>query len=90
LEGYIGRYRGLGIVLEIRQPESGRLEVVFNGREEIAQALDLYNEDMHSYLPADRDEWLRGAWLDWDCYMMGVLHFHRGEANGRVIGVAWT
>jgi hypothetical protein len=35
LEGYIGRYRGLGIVLEIRQPESGSLEVVFNGREEI-------------------------------------------------------
>jgi hypothetical protein len=92
LQNYNGRYRGLGIILEIRQQGPGGLEVVFNGREEIAQALEQYNEDMYSYeyLPADRDDWLRGAWLDWDYYKMGVLHFHRDEPNSRVTGVAWT
>jgi hypothetical protein len=90
LQDYIGRYRGLGIVLETRQREGGGLEVVFNKREDTAQSLEQYNEDMYSYLPTNRDDWLRGAWLDWDCYMMGVLHFQRDEANGRVTGVSWT
>jgi hypothetical protein len=90
LEDYLGRYRGLGITLEVRQLRGGSLEVVFNGRGEIAQALEQYNEDMYSYLPATRDDWLRGAWLDWDCYMMGILHFHRDETNDRVTDLAWT
>jgi hypothetical protein len=53
LEEYIGRYRGLGIALEIWQRETGTLELVFNGRQDIAQALEHYNEDRYSYLPLD-------------------------------------
>jgi len=90
LEDYVGKYHGLGIALEVRQRQGRGLEVAFNGREEIAQALEQYNEDMYSYLPTNRDEWLRGAWLDWDHYAVGILHFQRDKADNRVSGVAWA
>jgi hypothetical protein len=45
---------------------------------------------MSSYLPVDWDDWPRGAWLDWDHYMLCVLHFHPDEASGRATGVSWT
>ncbi|OTA96824.1 hypothetical protein M434DRAFT_27439 [Hypoxylon sp. CO27-5] len=87
---YIGQYIGLGITLTIRERISGGdLEVVFNRREDIAQRLEHYKEDMYSYQPTNRDDWLKGCWLDWDYYMVGILHFRR-EANGQISGVAWT
>ncbi|KAI1137570.1 beta-lactamase/transpeptidase-like protein [Hypoxylon sp. FL0543] len=87
---YVGRYTGLGITLTIRERSSGGgLEVIFNEREDIAQGLEHYNEDMYSYQPTDRDEWLKGCWLDWDYFMVGVLHFRR-SVSGQITGVSWT
>jgi hypothetical protein len=89
-EDYVGEYKGLGITLTVREKAlSGQLELVFNGREDIVQCLEHYNEDMYSYLPTNRDDWLKGAWLDWDYYMVGILHFRR-DSGGRVVGLAWT
>ncbi|KAK3297919.1 beta-lactamase/transpeptidase-like protein [Chaetomium fimeti] len=91
-EVYTGKYEGLGIILEVRQRQrqGGGLEVVFNGREDITQALERYNEDTYTYQPTSRDDWLRGGWLDWDYYMVSVLRFHRDDANGPVTSVTWT
>ncbi|KAI1407504.1 beta-lactamase/transpeptidase-like protein [Hypoxylon sp. FL1857] len=92
---YIGRYEGLGIILTIRkrsqkkhQSSEKGLEVVFNGREDIVQNLEHYNKDMYSYQPTNRDDWLKGCWLDWDYYMVGLLHFRR-DVNGQISGVTW-
>ncbi|KAK4141246.1 beta-lactamase/transpeptidase-like protein [Dichotomopilus funicola] len=64
LEDYIGKNEGFGIVLDVRPRQGGGWEVAFNGREEITQALEHYNENMYSYQPTNRDDWLRGGWLD--------------------------
>lgn len=89
LDDYVGGYYGMGITLTIRksnQPE--KLELLFNGREDVVQVLGHYNEDMYSYQPLDRDDWLRGAWLDWDYFMVGILHFRR-NTKGRVSSAVW-
>ncbi|KAF2494842.1 beta-lactamase/transpeptidase-like protein [Lophium mytilinum] len=79
---FAGDYRGLGITLSVRLSEdTTRLELVFNGREDICQPLEYYNIDKYSFMPTTRDEWLRGAWLDWDYYMVGILNFHRNESD---------
>ncbi|KAI0839448.1 beta-lactamase/transpeptidase-like protein [Hypoxylon sp. FL0890] len=89
-EEYVGQYTALGIMLTIREGSSGKgLELVFNGREDIAQGLEHYNEDMYSYQPTERDDWLKGCWLDWDYFMVGILHFRR-DVSGQVTGVTWT
>ncbi len=89
-EEYVGKYAALGITLEVRQRKhSDGLELVLNGREDMVENLDHYNEDMYSYLPTDRDTWLRYGWLDWDYYLVGILHFRR-DANSRVHHLTWT
>ncbi|KAI0894325.1 beta-lactamase/transpeptidase-like protein [Annulohypoxylon nitens] len=86
---YVGEYTGLGITLTVRaNAVSEGLQLIFNGREEIMQNLEYYNEDMYSYQPINRDNWLRGGWLDWDHFMVGILHFKR--KNGLVSGVTWV
>jgi hypothetical protein len=90
LQDYIGRYRGLGwVILDTRPCESGGLGCRQREGRNCA-GLEEYNVDMSSYLPVDWDDWPRGAWLDWDHYMLCVLHFHPDEASGRATGVSWT
>ncbi|KAI1455467.1 beta-lactamase/transpeptidase-like protein [Annulohypoxylon moriforme] len=86
---YVGQYTGLGITLTIRENIlEGGLQLVFNGREDTMQSLEYYNKDMYSYQPTNRDNWLREGWLDWDYFMVGILHFQR-NTNGQVTGVTW-
>ncbi|KAI2462928.1 beta-lactamase/transpeptidase-like protein [Annulohypoxylon bovei var. microspora] len=87
---YVGQYTGLGITLTVREKtHSGGLQLIFNGKEDIMQNLEHYNEDMYSYQPTNRDNWLRGGWLDWDYYMVGILQFQR-DMNGQVSGATWV
>ncbi|KAI1859459.1 hypothetical protein JX265_010462 [Neoarthrinium moseri] len=89
LDDYIGDYRLLGLTLSVRRsPKLRTLELCFNNREEIVQSLEYYNKDKYSYMPRSRDEWLRGAWLDWDYYLVGILDFVR-DAKNQVTGVKW-
>ncbi|KAF2804619.1 beta-lactamase/transpeptidase-like protein [Mytilinidion resinicola] len=86
---FTGDYRGLGITLTVRQNEdTSILELVFNGREDICVPLQYYNVDKYSYMPTARDEWLKGGWLDWDYYMVGILDFKRND-SGEIDSLEW-
>jgi CubicO group peptidase (beta-lactamase class C family) len=88
---YEGRYQGLGISVQVRRlgQDPSRLELVLNGREDITQLLEYYNTDQYSYLPTKRDTWLKGGWLDWDYYLVGILDFLRNE-DGVITGFYWV
>jgi len=55
------------------------MELCLNGRENIVEQLKYHNTDQYSYWPTSRDEWVKGGWLDWDFYMVGILTFKRNE-----------
>jgi len=88
---YIGTYCGLGIRLLVgtsdHHPKA--LQLCLNGREDVVQQLEFYNVDQYSYMPKTRDDWLRGGWLDWDFFLVGMLTFTRDEA-GKVNGLTWV
>ncbi|KAK0732170.1 beta-lactamase/transpeptidase-like protein [Lasiosphaeris hirsuta] len=88
---YTGQYTGLGIVLEVwEDSETKGLHLCFNGRKDAIQPrLEHYNMDQYSYWPKTRDDWLRGGWLDWDSYLIGVLTFKR-DGLGKVNGLTWV
>lgn len=87
----IGEYHGFGISIIVRDEADtdGRLELCFNGREDLVEQLHYYNVDQYTYWPESRDEWLKGGWLDWDFYMVGILTFTRDE-SGVVNGFTWV
>ncbi|KAK5659348.1 hypothetical protein OQA88_1441 [Cercophora sp. LCS_1] len=85
---YVGRYRGLGIDLLVRKRDKdGQLQLCLNRREDCVWPLEHHNVDQYSYWPKTRDDWLRGGWLDWDYYMVGILNFKRQAGSGAVDGL---
>lgn len=55
---FVGEYRGLGIVVSIRQDTvTNNITICFNRREDIVQQLEYYNVDQYSFWPKSRDEW---------------------------------
>ena len=84
---YVGRYHGLGIDLVIRD-KSGGMQLCLNHRDDLVLPLEHYNVDQYSFWPKTRDDWLRGGWLDWDYYLVGILTFKRDDA-GAVHGLNW-
>jgi hypothetical protein len=89
-EDYIGRYHGLAIDLVIRRgSEDGKLQLCLNNREDAVWPLEYHNIDQYSFWPRTRDDWLKGGWLDWDYYTVGVLSFKRDDF-GAVNGATWV
>ncbi|KAK1754124.1 beta-lactamase/transpeptidase-like protein [Echria macrotheca] len=89
-EDYIGRYYGLAIDLVIRRgSEDGKLQLCLNNRKDAIWPLEYHNVDQYSFWPKTRDDWLKGGWLDWDYYMVGVLSFKR-DVRGAVNGATWV
>jgi hypothetical protein len=88
LEDCVGDYKGLAITLTVRVNKSlKKLELVFN-RDDVCVPLEYYNVDKYSYMPSSRDEWLKGGWLDWDYYKIGILDFRRGQ-DDKIDGLFW-
>jgi len=90
---YVGRYHGLGIDLVVRRCSEdgmGKLQLCLNHREDSVWSLEYHNVDQYSYWPKTRDNWLKGGWLDWDDYMVGILTFKRDSCSGAVDGVTWV
>jgi len=90
---YVGRYHGLGIDLVVRRCSEdgmGKLQLCLNHREDSVWLLEYHNVDQYSYWPKTRDNWLKGGWLDWDDYMVGILTFKRDNCSGAVDGVTWV
>ena len=85
---YVGDYRGLGITISVRVDKHGDSLYVVLNRDDIALPLEFYSLDRYSYMPKTRDDWLRGGWLDWDYYLVGMLDFTRA-ADGKVDGFSW-
>jgi hypothetical protein len=86
---YIGDYTGPGITLNIAQrAEDLRLVMTFNGKKRTLCTLEYYNKDTYSFLPTERDRWLKDGMLDYDCYKVGLLEFRRNCA-GDVDGLSW-
>lgn len=88
---FFGKYHGFGISIIVRKKADTdeRLELCFNGREDLVEQLHYYNVDQYSYWPKSRDEWFKGGWLDWDFYLVGILTFTRDE-SGVVNGFTWV
>jgi len=79
---YIGKYRGVGINLLVREnAKTGSLELRLNDREDLVETLEYYNTDQYSYWLKSRDEWIRHGWLDWDFYLVGIVSFKREECS---------
>jgi len=90
VDEYIGQYHGLAIDLVVRpgsQPNT--LQLCFNHQEDLVRKLEHYADDQFSYWPTTRDEWLRGGWLDWDYYLVGLLTFKRDQ-SGSINGLTWV
>jgi hypothetical protein len=86
---YIGDYTGLGTTLNIAQrAEDLRLVMTFNGKKRTLCTLEYYNKDTYSFLPTERDRWLKDGMLDYDYYKVGLLEFRRNCA-GDVDGLRW-
>jgi CubicO group peptidase (beta-lactamase class C family) len=88
LQEFLGEYEGWAMTLEVILGDTGSLKLVFNGRDDMPVSLDYYNKDQYTFLPASRDEWVAGGYLDFDNYMMFVLDFKRDE-NGKINGLWW-
>ncbi|KAJ4386490.1 hypothetical protein N0V93_009387 [Gnomoniopsis smithogilvyi] len=86
---YVGEYHGFGITVSIeRDIATGKMMVCLNKVEATRQELEYYNVDWYSFWPKTRDEWLKGGWLDWDYYLVGIFKFVRKE--GVVTGFTWV
>jgi CubicO group peptidase (beta-lactamase class C family) len=86
---YIGDYMGPGTTLNIAQrAEDLRLVLTFNGKKRTLCTLEYYKQDTYSFLPTERDRWLKDGMLDYDYYKVGLLEFRRNSA-GDVDGLSW-
>lgn len=86
---YVGDYTGPGITLNIAQrAEDLRLVMTFNGKKRTLCTLEYYKKDTYSFLPTERDRWLKDGMLDYDYYKVGLLEFGRNSA-GDVDGLSW-
>lgn len=84
----LGEYEGWAMTLEIILDDSGSLKLIFNGREDMPVNLSYYNKDQYTFLPASRDDWVAGGYLDFDNYMVFILDFRRDE-SGKINGLWW-
>lgn len=85
---YVGEYRGLGTTLVIQNaPNGDGLQLCFNHRSDMVQSLEYFAKDQYGFWPKSQDAWLKGGWLDWDYYLVGILTFVRNET---VIGLTWV
>ena len=89
LTDYVGVYSGLGIkILVSLSTDHKSLNLSFEGKREISLALEPYGEDIFSYWPKSRDEWLAGGWLDWDHWDVALLGFRRSPEDGNKVKLA--
>ncbi|KAE8390335.1 beta-lactamase/transpeptidase-like protein [Aspergillus alliaceus] len=89
LKKYEGRYENIDLLttLNIRFSSSSGLTLSFNHRTEKKYPLRFHKEHEFSFLPHDRDSWLRDCMLDVFDYRTGILKFtHMGN---EVFGLFW-
>ncbi|KAL9077563.1 MAG: hypothetical protein Q9157_003315 [Trypethelium eluteriae] len=87
-EDYTGNYRGLGITISICHDEHRCSLYAKLNRDDVSLLLEFYSQDQYSYMPTTRNDWLRGGWLDWDYFSVGILEFTR-DADGKIDGLNW-
>ncbi|KAK0640055.1 Protein flp [Lasiodiplodia hormozganensis] len=86
----LGDYQGLGITISVRMDASSeRLSAIFNGREDYPFPMEYYAPDTYSFMPTTKDEYMRGAWIDWDSYEVALLRFQRGGPHETVNSLVW-
>lgn len=85
---YVGDYEGHGITLNITEREKSQLVMTFNGKKRTLCMLEYYRKDTYSFLPIERDRWLKDGMLDYDYYKVGLLEFRRNSV-GDVDGLSW-
>jgi CubicO group peptidase (beta-lactamase class C family) len=85
---YVGDYEAHGITLNIALREDSQLVMTFNRKKRTLCTLEYYNKDTYSFLPIERDRWLKDGMLDYDYYKVGLLEFRRNSA-GDVDGLSW-
>ncbi|KAE8141932.1 beta-lactamase/transpeptidase-like protein [Aspergillus pseudotamarii] len=91
LRTYEGHYRNAHLLttLNVRFNESrSDLAVSFNHRTDKEYLLRLHKEHEFSFLPLDRDSWLRDCMLEVFDYRTGILKFTR-TGDGDVSGLWW-
>ena len=90
LEAYEGRYRNVHLLttlnIRLNDPSSG-LTVSFNHRDDKKYLLRFHKEHEFSFLPSDRDSWLRDCMLEVFDYRTGIFKFT--HTDGGVSGLWW-
>ncbi|PIG88988.1 penicillin-binding protein [Aspergillus arachidicola] len=88
---YDGRYRNVHLLTTVNirydEPSLG-LTVSFNHRTDKEYTLRFHKEHEFSFLPPDRDSWLRDCMLEVFDYRTGILKFTHTD-DGNIFGLWW-
>jgi hypothetical protein len=85
---YTGSYGNEALCTNIHVCGSEGLKVHFNDRSDAAYDLVYYCDESFSFMPPDRDAWLRDSMLDYFHHRTMLLRFQRGF-SGAVDGLWW-